>query len=1211
MSCIDRYLQYEIILLTFQAISNMKIKMLLLAISLCLTLFSLPSYAQFGGCDSLYLALTATPTSSPATCDGGITPTVYGGTAPYTYTISPSGGAFVPFTNLCAGNYCVIVADANGCTAQNCITVTSGGGGGCSSFVVSATNTPSNLGTCMGSITLSTSGGTAPYVAQNVDGSVATFSGSTYTYTNLCAGTYNIVVTDNAGCTAQVVTTIASAGGGGCDSLYLSLTATPTSSPTACDGSITPTVYGGTAPYTYTISPSGGAFVPFTNLCAGNYCVIVADANGCTAQNCITVISGGGGDCNTLYLGFSVTSATSPTACDGMVFASAYNGTPPYSYIGAVSDDIPIYGGLCAGTHCFTAIDANGCTVQDCVEILSGDGDCSSFSVSTVASSGVPGTCTNSITIYPSGGTPPYAYTVASPDSTVTTYFNAPYTIENLCPGTYNIVLTDAIDCTAQTTEIITPACDSLYLSLTATVPTGGGACDGTITPTVYGGVAPYTYTISPAIGGVASFTNLCAGNYCVIVADANGCTAQNCIELEGYCNSFWVSTTNTPSTFGACTGSITLNPSGGTAPYVVQSSDGSVVTFSSSTYTYNNLCAGFYNMVVTDSAGCVNQLSMTLLSTGGTCDSIYLSLTATPTSSPTACDGVITPTVNGGTAPYTYSFLPGTGSIPPFTNLCPDTYYVYVADANGCMDQAYITVASGGGGCGDFVVSSTTTPTVLGACTGSITLATSGGTAPYVVQNADGSVATFGGSTYTDNNVCAGTYNMVVTDNTGCTAQVVTTVGVDTLFAPIVANNDVGYIDLGTALTINPLANDSGTGSLDIVSATVTPSDLCSIEIDFENDEITLITSADNPIDTAVISYVIIDATGAVATGTVTVYVMPACGDECVYPGDADDNGIANNFDVLQIGLTYDFNGTPRLDQSTDWYAHVAENWDTSFPDGLNHKFADCNGNGTVYSEDIAAIDVNYGLTHGKGEATSSSGIPLFFEPEVIDVIEGNDTLYLSVHLGDATTLADNFYGIAFTINYDATLVQYIGTDNADGSWVGDTTNTLLFSKNLSAAMKLDLCMTRIDHNNVAGSGAIARAKFVMIENIDGGKVEAEQSTFPFSFSDIRAIANDATLLDIAAQDIIISGAGQPNTSNNTTVKVFPNPSSDQLYVQTNSNDAFDVRIMNVAGQVVYVANKVSGLQTIQTQQWETGIYMLQLSNAQGSQVHKIIVSR
>ncbi len=653
-------------------------------------------------------------------------------------------------------------------------------------------------------------------------------------------------------------------------------------------------------------------------------------------------------------------------------------------------------------------------------------------------------------------------------------------------------------------------------------------------------------------------------------------------------------------------------NTSGGTAPYVVQSSDGSVVTFLAVLLIPITIFVqAIYNMVVTDNAGCMNQFGVVISSTGGTCDSIYLSLTATPTSSPTACDGVIMPTVNGGVAPYTYSIAPGFGGLVPYTNLCAGGYYVYVADANGCMDQAYITVASGGGGCGDFVVSSTTTPTVLGACTGSITLATSGGTAPYVVQNADGSVATFGGSTYTDNNVCAGTYNMVVTDNAGCTAQVVTTVGVDTLFAPIIAVGDTAVTELGMPITINPLMNDVGTGSLDIVFATVTPSDLCSIEIDFANDEITLITSADNPIDTAVISYVIIDATGAVATATITVVVMPACGDECVYPGDADDNGIANNFDVLQIGLAYDFNGTPRLDQSTDWYGHVAENWDTSFPDGLNHKFADCNGSGTVNSEDTAAITANYGLIHGKGEATSSSGIPLFFEPEVIDVIEGNDTLYLSVHLGDATTIADNFYGIAFTINYDATLAQYIGTDNAAGSWVGDTANTLLFSKNLSAAMKLDLCMTRIDHNNVAGSGAIARAKFVMIENIDGGKVEAEQTTFPFSFSDIRAIANDATLLDIAAQDIIISGAGQPDMSNNTTLNVFPNPSSDQLYVQTNNDEAFDVRIMNVAGQVVYVANKVSGLQTIQTQQWETGMYMLQLNNAQGSQVRKIIVSR
>lgn len=70
----------------------------------------------------------------------------------------------------------------------------------------------------------------------------------------------------------------------------LSLTSTPVSCSGLSDGSSQVTVSGGSVPFTYTWSPSGGNTANATNLSSGTYTVFVKDANGCIATEKIDVI---------------------------------------------------------------------------------------------------------------------------------------------------------------------------------------------------------------------------------------------------------------------------------------------------------------------------------------------------------------------------------------------------------------------------------------------------------------------------------------------------------------------------------------------------------------------------------------------------------------------------------------------------------------------------------------------------------------------------------------------------------------------------------------------------------------------------------------------------------------------------------------------------------------------------------------------------------
>jgi len=210
--------------------------------------------------------------------NGSINLTPAGGTAPYTFNWG-GGITTEDRTGLAAGTYTVTITDANGCTATVNATVTQ------PASAVSGTTVVTNVacnGASNGSINLTPAGGTAPYTF-NWGGGVTTED-----RTGLAAGTYTVVITDANGCTATVNATVTQP---------TALSGTVTQTNIACNGgstgSATITVTGGTAPYTYSWSPSGGTTATASGLAAGIYTVVVTDSKGCTLTRTVTITQSG------------------------------------------------------------------------------------------------------------------------------------------------------------------------------------------------------------------------------------------------------------------------------------------------------------------------------------------------------------------------------------------------------------------------------------------------------------------------------------------------------------------------------------------------------------------------------------------------------------------------------------------------------------------------------------------------------------------------------------------------------------------------------------------------------------------------------------------------------------------------------------------------------------------------------------------------------
>ena len=293
-------------------------------------------------------SLTSSVTATPAIClaaNGSATVTPNGGTAPYTYAWSPTGGNNAVATGLTAGTYTVSVTDATGCSGTATVVVTVSGG---PTLTAAQTNVLCNGG-ASGTATVTPTGGTAPYTyAWSPSG------GASSAATGLSAGTYTATITDANGCKNTQTVTITQP-----TPIVSSATATP-SGCAVSNGTAAATASGATSPYTYNWSPSGGNNAAATGLAPGNYTVTVSDANGCTSTATATVASTGGP---------TASAASNVTILPGNSTTLSAGGGGTYLWSeGSVTQVITVSPTVTT-IYCVTVTDANNCTDTACVTV--------------------------------------------------------------------------------------------------------------------------------------------------------------------------------------------------------------------------------------------------------------------------------------------------------------------------------------------------------------------------------------------------------------------------------------------------------------------------------------------------------------------------------------------------------------------------------------------------------------------------------------------------------------------------------------------------------------------------------------------------------------------------------------------------------------------------------------------------------------------------
>lgn len=295
---------------------------------------------------------------------------------------------------------------------------------------------------------------------------------------------------------------------------------------------------------------------------------------------------------------------------------------------------------------------------------------------------------------------------------------------------------------------------------------------------------------------------------------------------------------------FGGTDGSITIDVPAGVPPYSHTINGGTPQTST----TFNNLAAGTYTIVTTDSINCQTTLNVLI--------NEPTEVTGTMATTDVSCnggnDGTATVTPSGGantTYTYNWSTTPAQ-TTQTATGLAAGTYFVTISDVNNCTGVVDTTIIEPT----LLTVSMDSTAALCnGGNTGQAVATPAGGTAPYTYAWSHDATL----NSDTANMLIAGTYTVTVTDANMCT-----TTGT-------VMINEPTAIVLSTTST-DATCNSSGDGTATVTATGGTPGYTYLWDANAANQ----ITPTANALNQGTFIVNVTDANGCVETATATVNV-------------------------------------------------------------------------------------------------------------------------------------------------------------------------------------------------------------------------------------------------------------------------------------------------------------------------------------------------
>ncbi len=584
-----------------------------------------------------------------------------GGEMPYYYKWDTNQGLQITpkAINLSAGQHYVTVTDNRGCKVKTSIQIVTPN----EMELKKAWKNVKCFGQKDGQASISIKGGIAPYTYLWNDTKKSTDT----LITNLKPGVYKVSVTDKNGCIKIDSVTITQP-----DSLVLTLkTIDPLCFGTATGGCIV-NMTGGTIPYVYSYSNGANGTNIVGNLYGDtNYYITVSDL-----QNCLIVRDFKLKQPDSLSTSLAIKTTSCNGAATGEIDLTVSGGKKPYTYKwsgNGISNTTQDVKDLISGIYTVEISDSNNCQKVLKVNVAEPNAVQVQETLSDVKCKGAK---TGAISLDILGGTTPYSYNWSNGFKTKN--------LSTLSAGKYTLALIDGKGCITNAEYEIKEPLDGLSAQIAVNDTLCFGQ-KGEANLTVSGGTIPYTYLWSN--GEInEDLKAISAGNYPVLITDANNCTLKdtaflyalgeikvNLSQTAASCNLFSDGKAQINDIFYG-------NTKANLSAFVVEWSN------FSTNFAIDKLTGGqTYSVNVADKRGCKetdkikidNPIAIKLLVVNSSLPKCYGNK-----------DGEIKVEGFGGTLPYTYEWdaKANNQTTDKATGLSAGIYDVKVIDDKGCL---------------------------------------------------------------------------------------------------------------------------------------------------------------------------------------------------------------------------------------------------------------------------------------------------------------------------------------------------------------------------------------------------------------------------------------------------------------------------------------------------------------------------------------------
>lgn len=340
-------------------------------------------------------------------------------------------------------------------------------------------------------------------------------------------------------------------------------------------------------------------------------------------------------------------------------------------------------------------------------------------------------------------------------------------------------------------------------------------------------------------------------------------------------------------------------------------------------------------------------------------------------------------------------------------------------------------------------------------------------------------------------------------------------------------------------------------------------------------------------------------------------------CVDDCVWPGDANADGVVNMRDMLAIGGNLGASG-PVREQSP--YAGIydgvsATSWAGNLANGTSIAHVDADGNGQVSVSDLDLVADNYGAVHSivAGDLFSVKDIPFGFINDTD--VEVGELKTIEIYAGSDAFPAVDMRGIAFSVSLPAASVD---VSTLQVQFVQDN----YFVKNAPFVSMIHMAGNGLVHAGgiktnalgSTGSGVIGSLSFIVVEDAEGIRPH------------LRSTSSGEEIITVELFDITYEGAdgmqySLPSTSIDLVVRRDEKEDSAQVFISPNpSHEAVTIKlaevgnlitglqVFGVSGNLMHKSQPQSEQAVLDISQWAPGVYMVQVQSAGGVETAKLI---